>query len=465
MTGGGGAPAGTGLDLATRWFGLRFASRGAEREYREWRIGAAIPFARIGYIGSIPSWCLLLVAVAAFDSGSLDTSGPAIVGWVLLLVALTALTYRHAFRRWVMPSAALANCVAGFLIVWLLFDVVRTEQSAEWRAGLMTAGVLIVMFFGFAIYRVPPLLAMAAVTPYVAFATYRLIDADVAGRLNSVEAVGLGAGQWIAYLGGVLVCTVIEIVNRRTFSKDQIIEAQQRELHSSREAIGRYLPPAVARHIVAGNTAGVSEPSRRRVTVLFIDMVGFTLLADRVEPEVLTRVIDDYVSAMSRIVDDCGGTVSDFGGDGFMALFGAPDELEPEDQAVRAIRAAQKMQSELPSLQEDWYRLGATEPLSMRVGINSGVVSVGSFGSQGRTLYTALGVQANIASRLQTQCRPGGILISDATWHLVKDRIECELRGEVECRGVHYPVRVQPVAEAADEPPPPADVALARFVE
>ena len=130
------------------------------------------------------------------------------------------------------------------------------------------------MFFGFAIFRIPPALAMAAVTPYVAYASYQLYNSYGAEELDGVEASALGAAQWIAYLGSLLVCIVIEIVTRRTFCKDQIIGAQQQELHRSREAIRRYVPPAVAEHIVLGDTAGIGVPSRRRVTVLFADMVG-----------------------------------------------------------------------------------------------------------------------------------------------------------------------------------------------
>jgi len=78
----------------------------------------------------------------------------------------------------------------------------------------------------------------------------------------------------------------------------------------------------------------------------------------------------------------------------------------------------------------------------MRIGINIGVLSVGSFGSAGRVTYTAIGLQTNVAARMQSHCEPGGILLSDSSWHLVKDRITCEPRGEVVCKGVHYPVRI-----------------------
>lgn len=432
---------------ATRWFGLRFASEQTEREYREWRVATAMPFARIGYVGSGPSWALLLAAFIFMLPEKLSSAGPLIGGWILLLIALTAMTYAPALRRTVTPLAAAANCVAGFLIIWLLFDISSAGLVVQSRAGVMTAGLLIVMFFGFAIFRISPGLAMLGITPYVAFGSWLLYDAYDAGDLTALEAGALAAGQWIAYFGCLLVCVVIEFVSRHTFCKDQIIEAQQAELRATRETIRRYVPPSVVDHILHGDTIGISSPTRRRVTVLFADLVGFTHMADRVEAEVLTEVVNDYLDAMSQVVGRHGGTVNEFAGDGFMALFGAPDELTPEEQAVSAVRAARDLQAQMPRLNAAWTKLGVSADLAMRIGINTGVLSVGSFGSDGRMTYTAIGLQTNIAARIQTHCEPGGILLSDATWHLLKDRIECELRGEVECKGVHFPVRVHAPTE------------------
>lgn len=438
---------------ALRLFGLRFERRETERAYRQWRVDTATPFARIGYIGSVPSWTLLLISILVVDPDSSREALASVGTWIFLLLLLTVLTFPVRLRRAVMPLAALANCLAGFLIVWLLSEVTLDDELSQSRAGLMTAGLLIVMFFGFAIFRIPPGAAMLAVTPYVAFGTYQLVDLYRNNEINDVEATALSAAQWIAYMGCLMVCIVIEIVSRRTFCKDQIIETQQQELRQSREAVRRYVPRAVFEHIVSGDLVGVDTPTRRRVTVLFSDLVGSTAMADRVDAEILTQVVNEYFDAMSRLVDEHGGIVSEFAGDGLMALFGAPDEMAAEDQALASVRAGVAMQSHLPSLTEHWHKLGVTDPMEMRIGIDTGVSSVGSFGSEGRMTYTAIGMHANIAARLQSQCEPGQILLSDATWHLVKDQIDCKPRGEVQCRGVHYPVRVYSPAPAGDHGP------------
>ena len=291
---------------------------------------------------------------------------------------------------------------------------------------------------------------MAAVTPYAAYGSYQLFESYDRNDLTGVDAGALAAALWIAYLGCLLVCIVIEIVDRRAFCKDQIIEAQQRELRNSRETIRRYVPRAVFEHIINGDTIGIDVPTRRRVTVLFADLVGFTELADRVEAEILTRVVNDYMTTMSQLVDEHGGLVNEFAGDGLMALFGAPDEMEVEEQAASAVRAALAMQERIPSLNLQWIRLGVIEPLRMRIGIDTGFLSVGSFGSEGRMTYTAIGLHTNIAARIQAHCEPGRVLLSDYSWHLIKDCISCEPRGEVHCKGVHYPVPVYSPAGASD---------------
>lgn len=426
---------------ALRRFGLRFERRGTELQYRHWRADTSIPFARIGYIGSIPSWTMVLVATIVLEPAAAGDAAGWIIAWIVTLIVLTALTFPDGLSWSVMPLAALANGAAGFLIVWLLSDLLLTGELSQTQAGVMTAGLIVVMFFGFAVFRVPPGIAMLAVTPYVVFGTAQLVGSYNAGDLNAVETGSLAAAQWIAYVGCLMVCLVIDIVDRRAFVKDQIIDTQQRELRNSRETIRRYVPRPVFEHIVRGDMVGIDIPTRRRVTVMFADLVGFTDLADRVDAEVLTQVVNDYMTAMSGVVDEHGGIVNEFAGDGLMALFGAPDDMEVEEQAFSAVRAAQAMQALLPSLDLLWHRLGVTESMQTRIGIDGGVLSVGSFGSEGRMTYTAIGMHTNIAARLQAHCDPGQILMSDSTWFLVKDRIGCEPRGEINCKGVHYPVR------------------------
>ncbi len=178
------------------------------------------------------------------------------------------------------------------------------------------------------------------------------------------------------------------------------------------------------------------------MTVLFSDVVGFTNTADSLDPESLAQIVQEYLATMATIVERHGGTLNEFAGDGVMALFGAPLERPAEEQVAAALAAATEIQTNMPVLNEHWFKIGLDHELHTRIGINTGVLSVGTFGSGGRATYTAIGIQTNIAARIQAECDPGSILLSQASWHLIKDTVLCEERGEAEVKGVHFPIKL-----------------------
>jgi class 3 adenylate cyclase len=108
---------------------------------------------------------------------------------------------------------------------------------------------------------------------------------------------------------------------------------------------------------------------------------------------------------------------------------------------------AQEMQSRVADLQTKWRRAGIERPFEVRIGVNTGVASVGTFGARQRMDYTAIGRQVNLASRLQVACAPGRILLSQPTWLLVQDVVHCVPKGEIEVKGIHHPVTVYEVDE------------------
>ena len=120
----------------------------------------------------------------------------------------------------------------------------------------------------------------------------------------------------------------------------------------------------------------------------------------------------------------------------------AARQVDPKAQDLAAIATAQELQRSLPEWSRTWYQHGIIEDPQARVGINTGTVSVGTFGSTVRATYTGIGLQTNIAARVQTEAKPGGILLSNTSWHLVKDEVACEARGEVTVKGVHFPIEL-----------------------
>jgi adenylate cyclase len=174
-------------------------------------------------------------------------------------------------------------------------------------------------------------------------------------------------------------------------------------------------------------------------------VVGFTEAADQMEPEDLSALLNEYLSEMAGIADAFGATVNQFVGDGIMIFFGAPEATTDRDHALRAVHMALAMQRRMGELCEKWFKEGIQTPFRARIGINTGVASVGDFGSEGRTTYSAIGNQTNLTARIQAHCEPGKALISHTTWALVKDEIPCDERGEIEVKGLHYPVRIYEV--------------------
>lgn len=170
--------------------------------------------------------------------------------------------------------------------------------------------------------------------------------------------------------------------------------------------------------------------------------MDFATIADRIEPEDLSALLNECLSEMTAIGKQWGATIDKFVGDAIMIYFGAPVATGDADQALRAVRMAMAMQHRMVALREKWWAQGLESPFHVRIGINTGQVSIGSFGSRERMDYTAIGRQVNLAARLQSHCAPDAILMSYSTWALVRDEIPCADRGEIEVKGFRQPVRV-----------------------
>ncbi|MEW6776844.1 MAG: adenylate/guanylate cyclase domain-containing protein [Bdellovibrionota bacterium] len=236
-----------------------------------------------------------------------------------------------------------------------------------------------------------------------------------------------------------------------------LLRQREYELTRANEAIRRYVPAQLADQILSGNYSVAAAHERRKLTIFFSDIVGFTEAADQLEAEDLSRVLNEYLSEMALIAEKHGGTIDKFVGDAILVLFGAPVATNDKDHAVRAVCMARQMQHRMRELTKKWFEEGIQIPFQVRMGINTGAANVGSYGSPGRMDYTAIGQQVNLAARLQSNCAPGKVLISHSTWALVKDEIGCTPKGEIQVKGIHYPVKVYEIdategAEAVHAP-------------
>lgn len=177
------------------------------------------------------------------------------------------------------------------------------------------------------------------------------------------------------------------------------------------------------------STAGAPAEERRIATVVFADVVGFTSLAEHLDPERTKRLIDATFERLVADIEEFGGEVDKVLGDAIIALFGAP--VAHEDDAERAVRAALRMQESLAAYAREGG-LGADAPIRMRIGINTGEVVVGTVAGAD---YTAMGDVVNTASRLQAAAPPGGVLVGEATYAATREAIRYELAGELAARG------------------------------
>jgi adenylate cyclase len=233
------------------------------------------------------------------------------------------------------------------------------------------------------------------------------------------------------------------------------IEEQMAELVRSGE-LRRFLPPQVAEGLLAGHLDS-DALERRKVTILFTDMVGFTDLSDSLDPEELAEVLDEYLREMTAVLISFGGTLDNYIGDGLMAVFGAPKPMDEEEQARAAVGAALAMRDRARELAARIRGRGIPADLQIRVGVNAGHCMVGVFGSDALRAYKIVGFAVNMAARLQVEAAPGTILCGYRTYALVHDRVRAERREPLMVKGAARPVEAWEILDRVGAEPRAAE--------
>ncbi|HYU19963.1 MAG TPA: adenylate/guanylate cyclase domain-containing protein [Chloroflexota bacterium] len=224
---------------------------------------------------------------------------------------------------------------------------------------------------------------------------------------------------------------------------EQKVEEQLQEIEQAR-VLKRYLSPQVADSIIAGQSDVKLATTRKNLTVCFADIRGFTGLSERMEPEELIDLLNEYFAAMTDVVFKHGGTLDKYLGDGMMVFFGDP--VPYNDHAERAVRMAAEMLAKLPELQKQWF-MEEKETLNIGIGISTGYVTVGNIGSAARLEYTVIGNNVNLASRLADMAGPGQILVTERTMVQVREVAQSREHGEVTVEGSARPVRVYEIVD------------------
>ncbi|MBO6894379.1 MAG: adenylate/guanylate cyclase domain-containing protein [Roseibium sp.] len=241
--------------------------------------------------------------------------------------------------------------------------------------------------------------------------------------------------------------------------EDQLAD-QTEKLEELSSQLAKYLSPQVYQSIFEGRQEVKIASSRKKLSVFFSDIAGFTETADRLESEELTSVLNQYLTEMSRIALKHGATIDKYVGDAILIFFGDPETRGVTEDALACVKMAIEMQERMTELQDVWREAGISSPLRCRMGIHTDYCTVGNFGSDDRLDYTIIGRGVNTASRLESLAAPGSILISFETFSQVKDQVLCSENGEVTVKGIAYPVSTYEVVGLKNRKPEASELDL-----
>jgi PAS domain S-box-containing protein len=234
--------------------------------------------------------------------------------------------------------------------------------------------------------------------------------------------------------------------------REQDLTEKSAALSALSSKLAKYLAPQVYESIFTGQQDVKIVSKRKKLTVCFSDLVGFTEITDKMESEDLTQLLNHYLTEMSKIALQYGATIDKYVGDAIVMFFGDPTTLGVKEDALACVQMAIAMQQRIGELAQEWSNSGIETPLRCRIGIHTGYCTVGNFGSEDRMDYTMVGGTVNLASRLEHEAPPGGVLISFETYALVKDDVRCEERGHVQVKGIAQPVATYAVVGLMQDP-------------
>ena len=366
-----------------------------------------------------------------------------ILGWVLIAAAAVYLRRRSPKNR----ALVLVTClhyVIGIGIFSYFFGSFTSLYAgvvavAAWTFGLFLFERRPVIIAGITFLCIIGGTTLADQLGWIPYGPLLTSAPFESGRFSGWFLLTIGIPSAILLL---FVLALIDFIISSWKRHQKEIVAMADQLSQANEIISRYVAEQLAQKVREGLHDEAAVPSRRRLTMVFSDIVGFSDTADELEPEDLSLLLNEYLAEMTMIAEKYGATIDKFVGDAVICFFGAPTATDDHDQAHRAVRMAMEMNERVAELDVSWRKFGASRPLRIRIGVNTGVANVGSFGSQRRMDYTAIGRQVNLAARLEASCEPGNVLISHSTYALVSDEIPCVPKGEIHVKGIHQPVKV-----------------------
>ncbi len=222
---------------------------------------------------------------------------------------------------------------------------------------------------------------------------------------------------------------------------NRTLESRVAEQVAQLERLGRlkrFFSPQLAEAIVSGGAEDPLKSHRRDITVVFLDLRGFTAFAETAEPEEVMAVLREYHAEMGKLILQWEGTLERFTGDGMMIFFNDPTPVP--DPAERAVRMAAAMRERVAELAVGWKKAGFD--LDFGIGIAHGYATLGAIGFEGRVDYGAIGTVTNLAARLCAEAQPGQVLLTQRVLTTVDALVEVEPVGDVSLKGISRPVKI-----------------------
>jgi adenylate cyclase len=254
------------------------------------------------------------------------------------------------------------------------------------------------------------------------------------------------AGQAVIAIENVRLFQELQSASRRLEGQatelaqwNTTLERRVQEQLAQLDRLGRlkrFFSPQLAELIVAGGTEDPLRSHRREVTVVFVDLRGFTAFAETTEPEEVMALLHEYHAAMGELILRHEGTLERFTGDGMMIFFNDP--VPVANPAERAVRMTLAMRERVSELAARWRKRGYQ--LDFGVGIAAGYATIGAIGFEGRWDYAAIGTVTNLAARLCAEAKPGQILVAQRVLAALEDLVEAESTGDLALKGLRSPI-------------------------
>jgi adenylate cyclase len=230
--------------------------------------------------------------------------------------------------------------------------------------------------------------------------------------------------------------------------EEQYREQLERNEQFIRATFGRYVSDEVVANLLEKPEGLKLGGDLREVTILMSDIRAFSTICERLPPDQVMKMLNNYLGTMSEIIMDHQGTIDEFIGDAILAIFGAPTS-RPDD-AQRAVRCALDMQQAMNDLNRDNREAGLPE-ISMGIGINTGAVIAGNIGSEKRSKYGVVGHQVNLTARIESQTAGGEVLISETTRDKLNQAFTLGEQKQVRVKGIKEPVSIYQVLNDGEE--------------